>query len=90
MLVRADATDGNRAIVTLYRGGDLATISRPDAVGANPQLDETDALEQRSCGRITETLNEQVSAFVIDYVLKEPLRAEIVVEPVSKPDVKQL
>ena len=79
----------DRAIVTLYRGGDLATISRPDAVGANPQLDETDALEQRSCGRITETLNEQVSAFVIDYVLNEPLRAEIVVEPVSKPDVKQ-
>ena len=58
-------------------------------MGANPQLDETDALEQRSCGRITETLNEQVSAFVIDYVLNEPLRAEIVVEPVSKPDVKQ-
>lgn len=79
----------DRAIVTLYRGGDLATISRPDAVGANPQIDETDALEQRSCGRITETLNEQVSAFVIDYVLNEPLRAEIVVEPVSKPDVKQ-
>ena len=79
----------DRAIVTLYRGGDLATISRPDAVGANPQLDETDALEQRSCGRITETLNEQVSKFVIDYVLNEPLRAEIVVEPVSKPDVKQ-
>ncbi len=79
----------DRAIVTLYRGGDLATISRPDAVGSNPQLDETDALEQRSCGRITETLNEQVSAFVIDYVLNEPLLAEIVVEPVSKPDVKQ-
>ena len=79
----------DRAIVTLYRGGDLATISRPDAVGANPQLDETDALEQRSCGRITETLNEQVCKFVIDYVCNEPLRAEIVVEPVSKPDVKQ-
>ena len=79
----------DRAIVTLYRGGDLATISRPDAVGANPQLDETDALEQRSCGRITETLNEQVSEFVINYTLNEPLRAEIVVEPVSKPDVKQ-
>lgn len=79
----------DRAIVTLYRGGDLATISRPDAVGGLSQADETDALEQRSCGRITETLNEQVSAFVIDYVLNEPLRAEIVVEPVSKPDVKQ-
>ena len=79
----------DRAIVTLYRGGDLGTISRPDAVGGLGQLDEVDALEQRSCVRITETLNEQVSAFVIDYVLNQALKAEIVIEPVSKPDVKQ-
>ena len=79
----------DRAIVTLYRGGDLGTISRPDAVGGLGQLDEVDALEQRSCVRITETLNEQVSAFVIDYVLNQVLKAEIVIEPVSKPDVKQ-
>ena len=79
----------DRAIVTLYRGGDLATISRPDAVGGLSQADETDALEQRSCGRITETLNEQVSSFVVDYVLGQSLKAEIVIEPVSKPDVKQ-
>lgn len=79
----------DRAIVTLYRGGDLGTISRPDAVGGLGQLDEVDALEQRSCVRITETLNEQVSSFVVDYVLNQALRAEIVIEPVSKPDVKQ-
>ena len=79
----------DRAIVTLYRGGDLGTISRPDAVGGLGQLDEVDALEQRSCVRITETLNEQVSSFVVDYVLNQTLKAEIVVEPVSKPDVKQ-
>lgn len=79
----------DRAIVTLYRGGDLGTISRPDAVGGLGQLDEVDALEQRSCVRITETLNEQVSSFVVDYVLNQALKAEIVVEPVSKPDVKQ-
>lgn len=79
----------DRAIVTLYRGGDLGTISRPDAVGGLGQLDEVDALEQRSCVRISETLNEQVSSFVIDYVLNQELKAEIVVEPVSKPDVKQ-
>ena len=79
----------DRAIVTLYRGGDLGTISRPDAVGGLGQLDEVDALEQRSCVRITETLNEQVSSFVVDYVLNQELKAEIVVEPVSKPDVKQ-
>ena len=79
----------DRAIVTLYRGGDLGTISRPDAVGGLGQLDEVDALEQRSCVRITETLNEQVSSFVVDYVLNRALKAEIVIEPVSKPDVKQ-
>ena len=79
----------DRAIVTLYRGGDLATLSRPDAVGGLSQADEVDALEQRSCRKITETLNEQVSEFVIDYVLNEPLRAEIVIEPVSKPDLDQ-
>lgn len=79
----------DRAIVTLYRGGDLATISRPDAVGGLGQLDETDALEQRSCRRISETLNEQVSEFVVDYTLNQPLKVELVVEPVSKPDVEQ-
>lgn len=79
----------DRAIVTLYRGGDLGTISRPDAVGGLGQLDEVDALEQRSCVRITETLNEQVSSFVVDYVLNQTLKAEIVIEPVSKPDVQQ-
>jgi phage gp29-like protein len=79
----------DRAIVTLYRGGDLATISRSDAVGGIAQADETDSLEQRSCRRITETLNEQVGAFVVDYVLGQRLLAEIVIEPVSKPDVKQ-
>lgn len=79
----------DRAIVTLYLGKDLSTISRPDSVGGLAQMDDTDALEQRGCGRITETLNEQVSAFVVDYALNEPLRAEIVVEPVSKPDLKQ-
>lgn len=79
----------DRAIVTLYRGGDLGTISRPDAVGGLGQLDEVDALEQRSCVRITETLNEQVSLFVVDYVLNQALKAEIVIEPVSKPDVQQ-
>lgn len=79
----------DRAIVTLYRGGDLGTISRPDAVGGLGQLDEVDALEQRSCVRITETLNEQVSSFVVDYVLNQALKAEIVIEPVSKPDVQQ-
>lgn len=79
----------DRAIVTLYRGGDLGTISRPDAVGGLGQLDEVDALEQRSCVRITETLNEQVSSFVVDYVLGQQLKTEIVIEPVSKPDVKQ-
>ena len=79
----------DRAIVTLYLGKDLSTLSRPDSVGGLAQMDDSDALEQRGCGRITETLNEQVSAFVIDYVLNEPLRAEVVVEPVSKPDIKQ-
>lgn len=79
----------DRAIVTLYRGGDLATISRSDAVGGLAQSDEVDALEQRSCGRITETLNEQVCEFVVSYALNQPLKAEIVIEPVSKPDVKQ-
>lgn len=79
----------DRAIITLYRGGDLATLSRPDAVGSLSQADEVDALEQRSCRRITETLNEQVSEFVVDYVFNEPLRAEIVIEPVSKPDLEQ-
>lgn len=78
----------DRAIAALYRGADLSTISKGDGTGASLQGDEYGMIEQDAAANLGETLHEQVDRFVIRYVTgdDEPL-AQIVIEPVSKPDV---
>lgn len=78
----------DRAIAALYRGADLATISKGEGTGASLQGDEASMLEQDASENLSEVLHEQVDAFVIRYVTgdAEPL-AKIVIEPVTKPDV---
>ncbi|NCC50912.1 MAG: DUF935 family protein [Spartobacteria bacterium] len=58
----------DRAITILWRGGDLSTMSRADAVGASVQEEETDILEHDDASMITDTLNEQVDRWVIKYM----------------------
>jgi phage gp29-like protein len=58
----------DRSMAALWRGGDLSTMSKGDAVGANMQDDEKDLLENDDAGNITDVLNEQVDKFVIRYV----------------------
>ena len=58
----------DRALSTLWRGADLGTMSKGDAVGASVQGDETDLLEDDDADNITDVLNEQVDKFVIQYM----------------------
>jgi len=58
----------DRAMSTLWRGADLSTMAKGDAVGASVQSDETDILEDDDADNITDVLREQVDRFVIKYM----------------------
>lgn len=79
----------NRAISSLWRGSDLATVSsQPDGTGASIQKDEKNVLEEDFCEAITETLHEQVSRYVIAWKFgegTEPL-ARLSVQPTTRPN----
>ena len=82
----------NKAISVLYRGADLSTLSGEggDANGASLQGAESDILEQDSCEMLSETLQEQVDRFVIEWHFGKgttPL-AYIQIEPNAKNDSK--
>ena len=79
----------DRSISCLYRGADLSTMSGgSEATGASLQGDEMGIIEQDACLRISETLQEQVEKFVIQFMCgdEEPL-AKIWIKPMKKPNV---
>jgi hypothetical protein len=51
----------DRAQVMLWRGGDLSTMSRSNAVGSNPQTEETDDLDADNALWVEETLNANLT-----------------------------
>lgn len=57
----------DRAIVMLWRGGDLSTISRSNAVGSNAQQEESDELDADNAAWVGETLDRQLTKRVIEY-----------------------
>jgi len=57
----------DRAIVMLWRGGDLSTLSRSNAVGANPQQEETDELDADNAEWVSETIDRQLSRVVLNW-----------------------
>ena len=78
----------DRAISSLYRGGDLATVSSgPDAAGVNAQDGESELMDGDGCAMVSETLRDQVEKFVIRFECGdfEPL-AEIVINPPAETD----
>lgn len=80
----------NQAIATLMRGGDLATVSAKDSIGAESQNDEKNLLEEDICEMISETLHEQVSRVVIRWHTgdDEPL-AYLQIRPTTSPNITQ-
>jgi len=79
----------NRAIASLWRGGDLATVSSvSDTPGVTAQKDEKNILEEDFCEAVTETLHEQVSRHVIEWTFGEGVEplACLSVQPTTRPN----
>lgn len=76
----------DRAMAALYRGGDLSTISA-DNQGSSVQGGESALLEDDDCTLISETWQEQVDRYVIEYETgdTEPM-AYIKLLPTVQPD----
>ncbi|MDR1528134.1 MAG: DUF935 domain-containing protein [Puniceicoccales bacterium] len=78
----------DRAISALWRGSDLATLSRENGAGASLQADETAILEDDDAGMISEALNAQVDKFVVKYLFGDvPIKAYIKFIPNVKRNV---
>lgn len=58
----------DRRLAAIWRGGDLGTVSRADAVGAEGQNAETDVLEEDDCEWLSDTLNMGLDKLVIQNV----------------------
>ncbi len=56
-----------RAIIMLWRGGDLSTISRSNGVGSNPQQEDADELDADNAMWVGETIDRQLTKRVIEY-----------------------
>ncbi len=80
----------DRAITSLWRGGDLGTMSAHNAAGASLQADETDILEMDDAQMIGETLTAQVSRYVLQYYFGDaPQLAYIKIRAARKKDLDQ-
>lgn len=68
----------DRAIAALWRGSDLSTLSRESAVGASLQGEEAAIILEDDANLISETLNEQVDRYVINYLFGDvPVKAYV-------------
>jgi phage gp29-like protein len=78
----------DRAIATIWRGGDLSTLSRSNGVGAESQGEEAAGLLQADCKLLESTLNTQLGRWAIRYAFgpdTKPL-AYLRLRPKSNPD----
>jgi phage gp29-like protein len=74
----------DRAISALWRGSDLAMLSRESGAGASLQADETMILEEDDAIMISEALKSQVDRFVVKYLFGDvPPKAYIKFIPMS-------
>lgn len=78
----------DRAMTILWRGSDLSTMSAHNAAGASLQADESDILEADDAQMISETLDTQVSRFVLRYYFGDaPQLAYLKIRSVEKRDL---
>lgn len=56
-----------RALIMLWRGGDLSTLSKSDGVGGNAQSEDSDELDGDNAIWVGETLDRNLSKQVIRY-----------------------
>lgn len=81
----------DRAMVSLWRGGDLSTMSRQDGTGSNPQQEETDELDADNAVWVAETIDSQLSRRVIDWHFGTavPQLAELTLRTRTRDNVSQ-
>lgn len=77
----------DRAIATLWRGGDLSTISA-DTQGASVQGDEADILDNAAIVRLNGTINEQLVVQAVKNMFGEYPRAWFQQKGATKEDLK--
>ncbi len=56
----------DRAMIALWRGSDLGTLSHKDATGASLQADETALIQETDAALISETLNRQLDPVILE------------------------
>ncbi len=72
----------DRALVTIWMGSDLGTMSKGQGVGASVQGDASTLIEEDDTDLITETLNAQVDPVVLRYHFGDaPALAYISIQP---------
>lgn len=81
----------DRAMVSLWRGGDLSTMSRADGTGSNPQQEETDELDADNAVWVGETLDSQLSRRVISWQFGDqaPVLVELKLRTRTRDNVTQ-
>lgn len=76
----------DRALATLWRGGDLSTMSKDGAaVGSNSQSGESDIIEQDDAQWISEQLRIKLDRLVLDYTFGEGTPALAYVKVLTSP-----
>ena len=80
----------DRALVMLWRGGDLGTISRSNGTGSNPQDAESDDLDADNSTWVSETLNRNLTDRVVRYYYGDaPVLVELELRTASRDDIAQ-
>ena len=80
----------DRALVMLWRGGDLSTISRSNGTGSNPQDAESDELDADNSEWVSETLNRNLTNRVIQYYFGDaPALVELELRTATRDNVTQ-
>lgn len=68
----------DRMLCSLWRGGDLSTLSGDSMMGSSSQWYESTLIEEDDAENISSTLNEQLDAKVISLLFSEKPRAKFV------------
>lgn len=81
----------DRALVMLWRGGDLSTISREHGTGSNPQQEDSDELDADNAEWVSETINRNLTEAVLrwHYGSEAPRLAYVKLRTKSRDDLQQ-
>ena len=81
----------DRALVMLWRGGDLSTMSRENGTGSNPQQEDSDELDADNAEWVAETINRHLTEQVLrwHFGTEVPILARITLRTKSRDNLTQ-